>query len=428
MSSENNLQIKHILLSDLHLADGQDPSSKNWGMFEQFFFDHVFDNFVNYLILEAQRLNHQVNLVLLGDVFDFLHTPGGSEHGHEKIELTESDALIRLEKINTGHSQFFKALGRLISTDHKISILPGNHDAALLWPAVQEKLSKLIFLHSSPGCPDPPFTFYPWFFYLPGVIYAEHGQQYHNINAFTTLLKPFSSQPSSEIEETLGACLDRRQMELSYSHSSENEFYSDRSDYPLRAYLKLAKLLGSLPIQWRFVKRLVSLLWMRTSQDTITRRMNYLKETLPEFAQQTSLPSTTLESIDRLSQVSNIKILQQILYRRIIYTPASSKDHYLYHAVEAISELLKRVNRGVPYYVFGHSHLHQQIPLGNDPDNKEFFLNTGSWAMPLFTPPAVSKKRIKFPYVSINQIPGGLPPEAKLMIWNENRQQAEPAD
>src|SRR5437660_10473631 len=42
--------------------------------------------------------------------------------------------------------------------------------------------------------------FYPWICYVPGVLYAEHGHQYHDINWFATLLQPYRPQDPAQIE------------------------------------------------------------------------------------------------------------------------------------------------------------------------------------------------------------------------------------
>jgi len=46
---ENKIAVNHLIISDLHLADGQDPSTKSWSRYEQFFYDTIFAEFLAHL-------------------------------------------------------------------------------------------------------------------------------------------------------------------------------------------------------------------------------------------------------------------------------------------------------------------------------------------------------------------------------------------
>ena len=40
MTIENSISVDYLMISDLHLADGQNLSTKSWSRYEQFFYDN----------------------------------------------------------------------------------------------------------------------------------------------------------------------------------------------------------------------------------------------------------------------------------------------------------------------------------------------------------------------------------------------------
>ncbi len=427
MNFETKIPVDHLIISDLHLADGQNPSSKSWSRYEQFFYDTVFAQFLEHQIAEARRVNKRIHLLLLGDIFDFAHTPGLSSIAHKRSVLNQGTARIKLEKIFAGHVQFFAALGSFISAGHPISILPGNHDAALVLTDIQGRLLELVGQYSPSQNPADLIHFYPWFYYLPGVLYAEHGQQYHDINAFTTMLKPYSPWTPTEIELTLGGCLDESLIELVFQVSPQPEIRGSVLGTLLRTYFNQPRsLFASRRILWHFISTTLRILATRSSPATRSRRRTYWKETLPVFAEQTGFSSNTLETLDRLSQVSNWNLFQRILKTTTSRGSHSPKEHYLFLAAQRIYTHLQVESKNVPFYVFGHSHQHRRIRLFDQPDTGGEFLNTGSWAAPPFISPEAARERRSFPFVQISQPVDGRKPQAKLLTWDATQGTVEP--
>ena len=72
-------------------------------------------------------------------------------------------------------------------------------------PAVRGRLRE----HLVGDAPDPAVAarveVLPWFLHIPGVVYAEHGSQYHDLNAFPTLLAPWWT--GAEVEHPIGSLL-----------------------------------------------------------------------------------------------------------------------------------------------------------------------------------------------------------------------------
>ena len=69
----------------------------------------------------------------------------------------------------------------------------GNHDRELYYPECQKVLTAAVTAAAKPGVEGPApasIRFEPWFFLVPGEIFAEHGQQYDDYATFRYLLWP----------------------------------------------------------------------------------------------------------------------------------------------------------------------------------------------------------------------------------------------
>lgn len=133
-------------------------------------------------------------LVINGDFLDFAQaepwqSPELESHTEDGVPLcfTEAQSLAKLESIIHAHEPVFAALGRLTrdAYEHRIVVLPGNHDADLFWPHVREELSivlghgsgseqRLRFHLEQAYCPQD----------FPGV-WIEHGHQHDDCNRFS---------------------------------------------------------------------------------------------------------------------------------------------------------------------------------------------------------------------------------------------------
>lgn len=131
---------------------------------------------------------------------------------------TEGVSLSRFRLILRGHPVFFDALAWWVGRGHRLVMIPGNHDQELAWDQVQEEFcSALYYSYQFPGEKDPfrellhafqeklppvrrmteaafrrniDFS-HKWFYYKPGLFYAEHGHQYEFGNSINNLLTPW---------------------------------------------------------------------------------------------------------------------------------------------------------------------------------------------------------------------------------------------
>lgn len=359
-----------LIVGDLHLATGpRDPFDRD-------------ESFVAFLDAQAWRVARGVpmRLVILGDLFDFVIAPprGGPTHAPD---ASEDGALWRLERIAATHRSVLEALGAFAHAGGTIDLLPGNHDIELVRPAVQRRLRELLG--------EPPagrLTLHPWVVHLPGVLYAEHGHQHHDLNAFATLLEPYRDAAMNELDLPLG------------SH--------------------LAHLLAHAPPgPWRRRATLVRLLAQRTL--TPARRADlkrYRANGLAGEAEHLGLDVATLAAIDAVTPRTTTAMLAR-LGRRTLGVgrhPAS----FLHRAASEIHRLLAAQGRDVACYAFGHSHVAERRPIA--PGRAlPVYLNAGTWSQMRRGP-----TRREHPYVEIAVGHGS--PVARLLSWEGEPRRERP--
>jgi UDP-2,3-diacylglucosamine pyrophosphatase LpxH len=167
-----------VILSDLHLADGQPPGRLN--PLEDFTEDdRLIDLLNHYAALASGDL--PVELILNGDIFDLLKI---RIDGIFPEVIDETVALRKLEMVIIGHPAVFDALQRFADSNHRrIVVIPGNHDIDLMFPMVGERLRRRI-------CRSPEqsnvviYTESPHLL-LPDVgVIVSHGHQGETVNRF----------------------------------------------------------------------------------------------------------------------------------------------------------------------------------------------------------------------------------------------------
>jgi len=217
----------HLLfVSDLHLSEGRDEQTKRLSRNEDFLFDEEFGRFLDYHTQHySQRKWH---LIINGDFCDFLQVlsttfdgeflaylgVGSEKEGRQKLEIAEQntkygfdagpgETVFKLWKILNGHWMFTCALIRFVEAGNILSINWGNHDPEWAYDTVRDHFRQMLrwfYLQKKCGAADPAafhqvccerVQFLDWFYYEPGLIWAEHGGQYEAVNCFPHGLAPF---------------------------------------------------------------------------------------------------------------------------------------------------------------------------------------------------------------------------------------------
>ncbi len=188
-----------VVVSDLHLGRGFDPSTKRYHRLEAFFYDHDFRAFCAWLCDDAARRGETFTLILNGDVFDLLRIEPEEvgEDGTRREKRfgplpTPAVAARMVADILAGHPQWVEALCDVLAAGNETILVSGNHDLELQWPQVQDEVRHALgerLAARGNGAALERLRFEPWFVYEPGRIWIEHGCQYDPENAFRYSLR-----------------------------------------------------------------------------------------------------------------------------------------------------------------------------------------------------------------------------------------------
>jgi UDP-2,3-diacylglucosamine pyrophosphatase LpxH len=154
----------------------------------------------------------RLTLVFAGDLIDFVgmtvHADG--ELATERSEEERAHGLgsaadhvrAKLGMVVERHSDVFDALADLVANGHSLSIVHGNHDLEFHWDVVKSDLRSTLLARAAARVERCDaldvlafrrrIAFYPWFLYVPGIAYIEHGHQYDALCASDYVMAPLS--------------------------------------------------------------------------------------------------------------------------------------------------------------------------------------------------------------------------------------------
>jgi UDP-2,3-diacylglucosamine pyrophosphatase LpxH len=377
-----------IFLSDVHLAAGSSTPG------EHFFYDAVFARLLEHLINQAEAHQQRLRLVLLGDTFDFLRVESPNQpQVSYSLDTSTAAAVEKISRIAAGHPLFFQALAWLLDHGGALEIVPGNHDIELIRVPVQEAFIKLVAPHCQADTAVAAIRFHPWVFFLPGVLYAEHGQQQHFLNAMPDLLERSLRQPAK------------------------------RFRLPIGSYLELFKT--STPRSPAATLHLAGAFILASLRRSLAGRYCPSPETLKPIAESTGLSTRMLQMLYQRSQGSTWDTLWRVFrgrYRASVKPPRAGG--YLYQAAIAIHHLLMCEDQSVPYYIFGHSHQPARLPLPV-PDQTACYMNAGSWIKMEHPCPKHLTSTNTFLFIRVGVRPG-TQPRGEILAWNDMLGKIEP--
>ncbi len=453
------LQQKHawevtIVVSDFHLGAGFDPHTDARDPLELFRNDEAFARFLDFVREDCRAHRRSCRLVILGDLFDLPRIRIGwqPKSADEAIDATR----IRLSRIIDGHSKFFAALGRFAAEGWPIHLVPGNHDTPVMCPDVSSWLSsKLAAL--TPHGNVPKLQIHPWILFEPGLFYAEHGHQYHDINSYPALLAQATPDAWLEVQ-TIGAALDEVAMLL--ADLSGGATPPSASPGALAKHILTHPRLAArtTPASARLLVLLARSLVNPSAYFGAGDREIYRTTWIRDHASHVGLDLATLVAIDDLAAESAVQLRSRIahaLTSRVTHRaghvagsiiprakaprdsgkpslgeedgPASvwrqagfpstteRRASYLQRVARAIHDILVTSGHGVPYYIFGHTHRPQMVPLfAGEPS--AWYVNSGSWL-----PGSTAAHRAgspTFPFIWIERR-NGSSPVAQVMCWDD---------
>ncbi len=319
-------------------------------------------------------------LVLLGDVFEMLESSGRGEAG----------ALARLDAIVASNEAVFSALRRCIEQGVVVEVVAGNHDMDLVRPAVERRLRG----HLGVGPTDDRLRIWPWLYVVPGVLYAEHGNQHHDLNRFPRILDPYSRRRLGEMHTP----------PLAAAHPPAGGQAAGWTRRRL-AFLSAAlatwrgELAAADPAYWA---------------------------TVSSYAVSIGLPGAlvaTLERRSRLRPIVAARRLTAVLRRRVLGRPSDLPDAYMVEAAADVHRICARWGSAFPVYVFGHTHV--AADLGLD-DGAARYLNCGTWSPYFRRDDPAAGEPTAFPFVEV--VADGAGVRGSLRWWRCRTLRVAPVD
>lgn len=129
-----------LIVSDLHVGGGPaDPGD-----------DHVYQGqqLVRFLRTQAESPEGRagrIELIFNGDFLEFAQANQAAfSHVSDEYWCSEPESLAKLETIVSGHADIFAELRRFQLAGNLATIVAGNHDVDLYWPAVQMRLRAVV--------------------------------------------------------------------------------------------------------------------------------------------------------------------------------------------------------------------------------------------------------------------------------------------
>ena len=166
-----------LVISDLHLGAGHYVDGKV-NFLEDFHHDKELVEFLQYYS-EGDYSQHEVELIINGDFFDFLAVPFVPYFDDEF--WSEDAAIDKLKMILSAHPEVMDAIDIFLSKKNKtITYIIGNHDGELAFPKVRE-----YFINQLSNENKEHFKFYLDNEYEPvkGII-IKHGHEYEVAHQF----------------------------------------------------------------------------------------------------------------------------------------------------------------------------------------------------------------------------------------------------
>jgi UDP-2,3-diacylglucosamine pyrophosphatase LpxH len=174
-----------------------------------------------------------LRLVFAGDLIDFVgmtvHAPAhdAADLPTERSDEERAHGLgnaadhvgAKLRMVVERHGDVFDALADLVADGHDLDIVHGNHDLEFYWDAVKDELRATLLACATAraGARAPldaaafrrRIAFHPWFLYMPGVAYIEHGHQYDAYCASDYVMAPLSPADPRRITRSVSDVLLR---------------------------------------------------------------------------------------------------------------------------------------------------------------------------------------------------------------------------
>jgi UDP-2,3-diacylglucosamine pyrophosphatase LpxH len=187
-----------LVVSDLHFGEELLPGASQERRRAIELGSSAFREFLRYHTVR-RRDGRPWRLVIAGDLFDFMSVviPGTADRPAKTADERRfglgrgsQTGVARMRLICDAHRPLLTELGRFAAAGHTIEIVVGNHDVELLAPEVVAELMRKLAEAGADSRALPRITVVPWFIYVPGVCWIEHGHVYDEGCSFEFNLAP----------------------------------------------------------------------------------------------------------------------------------------------------------------------------------------------------------------------------------------------
>lgn len=305
----------YFVVSDLHLCDVEEHSD-GWKAYKsaRFVRDHELGAATKAFIAESAPDDERI-IVLNGDIIDFdLVTvapddppwPLSRAERRRGLDATEDKSVWKLQRVLADHPDFVGMLVGVLAGGDRVVYVLGNHDREFHFSAVREAFRDALSARAdcdALAIDLDRLTFEPWFFYVPGEIYVEHGQQYDNYTSFRYILEPtISRERHATLALPMGNLSNRELL-------SEMGFFNPHaSDYILNIYRYIAHWLRHYAFSRRglvvrfLVGSVAVMVKLLRNKGALKRHPPDHERLLAEFSQRVDLPLDTVRALDGLKR------------------------------------------------------------------------------------------------------------------------------
>ena len=338
-------------VSDLHLDPDNHRSASTAGAFRKF---------VDAVVLALPTPSD--HLVLLGDTFELRRA--------RQAPLRTAEAALRAAC--QGLPEGVGALRDCLSAGVNVHLVCGNHDYPLMGPGCRQVLKEQL----APS-PTHATSVQPWLLHEPGMFYAEHGHQHHDLSRIPLQLLAAQASPGERLPSTV---------------------------------LESWDLLRGAGVSAR-VRALGDAVWETARAEREAGHEDYGR-LLADAAGDLEMPTVrALQNVSRFAMLrAGARTGRRVLARRV---GSAEHDGYLRAAAARVDTILDRAGASRPLcYVFGHTHLADLRPL---PRRGAWYANTGTWSDQVHHGTGDLRR---LPFLLVERGARGAPVTAQLQLWN----------
>ncbi len=197
-----------LILSDVHLGNDLNDHARGHGLDPARRSEKVDTDLASLLRYYAATppAGKRWRLVIAGDFIDFIgmallprdrtfDTPPSDEERAHGLGNSADHGRVKLRAVAVRHAVVFEALAAFVASGHALTLVHGNHDVEFHWDGVKQEMRDLLgALAKDPDAEafQARIEFAPWFYYVGGVAYVEHGHQYDTLCSTANVMEPLS--------------------------------------------------------------------------------------------------------------------------------------------------------------------------------------------------------------------------------------------